>query len=360
MAGGLVKSGWDAVCLVLCAAVIGAYCGGCAAAKSSINEFNRMEVGGGPGASLIQLTELQKTGIGKRNTAPSRKTDVAATPVSEKNAAPSVPADSERTVPRNPDPLPATTKQDPPVKPGTSAAPSSARPVPALPAGSAKRETSAVPNPAGASTFPGTSSTASLAPDVPTTVLPLPRIDVTLPVLQEPSVGLAGPSGEDYSGGPRYRIGPEDVIRISVWENKELTLDVMVRPDGKISVPLIQDVQAEGLTAGELADLIERKLMVYVKDPHVSIIVLQVNATKFFVMGYVKSPGTYPLRGDVSVLQALSLAGGFTEFASPRRIRLVRKSGNRQEVRVINYYDLIGGGGEGNYLLRPGDTIVVP
>ena len=164
----------------------------------------------------------------------------------------------------------------------------------------------------------------------------------------------------DYSGGPRYRIGPEDKLRVSVWENKELTLDVVVRPDGKISLPLIQDVQAEGLTATELAGVINQKLLGYIKDPYVSVIVLEVNASKYYMIGYVRNPGTYPLRGDISILQALSLAGGFTDFASRKKIRLVRNRMGKQEVRVINYYDLIDNDPVSNYLLRPGDTIVVP
>jgi polysaccharide export outer membrane protein len=157
-----------------------------------------------------------------------------------------------------------------------------------------------------------------------------------------------------------YRIGPEDILRVSVWENKELTLDVVVRPDGKISLPLIQDVQAEGLTANELADVVHKKLEAFVKDPQVAVILLQVNAPKIFVIGSVAKPGPYPLRGETSVLQALSQAGGFTQFASPRSIKLVRGSGAKQVVRKINYYDIIDEGGEGNHLLFPGDTIVVP
>lgn len=157
-----------------------------------------------------------------------------------------------------------------------------------------------------------------------------------------------------------YKIGPEDVLHISVWENKDLTLEVVVRPDGMISVPLVQDVQAEGLTAAELADVIYQKLLVYLKEPQVSVIVKQVNAPKIFVIGNVVRPGPYPLRSDMSILQALSLAGGFTQFASPRSIKLVRGLGLKQEVRKINYYRLIDNVGEGNYLLLPGDTIVVP
>ncbi len=160
--------------------------------------------------------------------------------------------------------------------------------------------------------------------------------------------------------GPEYRMGPEDVLRISVWENKELTLDLVVRPDGKISMPLIQDVVAEGQTAMELSNTIHDKLLTYIKEPQVSVIVLQVNAPKYFVIGNVAKPGTFSLRGETSVLQALALAGGFTPFASPRNIKLIRNTAGKQEVRKINYNNMIDEGGEGNFLLKSGDTIVVP
>ena len=162
------------------------------------------------------------------------------------------------------------------------------------------------------------------------------------------------------STDPSYLLGPEDQLRISVWDNKELTLDLVVRPDGKISMPLLQDVPAEGLTATQLAANIQQGLSAYIVNPEVSVIVLQVNAPKFYMIGYVARPGTYPLRGDTSVLQALALAGGLTQFASPRSIKLIRAVGGKQEVRKINYYDIIEDGGEGNYLLKSGDTIVVP
>jgi polysaccharide export outer membrane protein len=161
-----------------------------------------------------------------------------------------------------------------------------------------------------------------------------------------------------HSASPDYRIGPEDVLHLSVWGNPDLTLDLVVRPDGMISLPLIQDVQAGGLTTTELSDRIHRKLLAFIKDPQVSVIVKEIQASRFHVMGYVFKPGTYPLRGDTSVLQALSLAGGSTQFASPRSIRLVRKAKGTQEIRAINYYDIIDSG-EGNWLLMPGDTIIV-
>lgn len=171
----------------------------------------------------------------------------------------------------------------------------------------------------------------------------------------------AKPPGEPplALSGPAYRIGPEDVLHVSVWGNQELTLDVTVRPDGKISMPLIQDVPAAGLTAAELSAVIRNRLLAYIKEPQVSVIVTQVNAPKVFVMGNVVRPGPYPLRSDMSVLQALSLAGGFTPFASLRSIKVVRNANGKQEVRKVNYYDMVEEG-EGNYLLLPGDTIVVP
>lgn len=160
--------------------------------------------------------------------------------------------------------------------------------------------------------------------------------------------------------GAQYRIGPEDMIRVSVWENIPLSLDVIVRPDGKISIPLIQDITAEGLTAVELGKQIHQKLLMFIKEPQVSVIVLQVNAPKFYVIGSVVRPGTYPLRSETSVLQALSIAGGFTQFASPRGIKVVRNKAGKQEVRKVNYYRMIEDEGEGNLLLKSGDTIVVP
>ncbi|MGA6993354.1 MAG: polysaccharide biosynthesis/export family protein [Candidatus Deferrimicrobiaceae bacterium] len=168
------------------------------------------------------------------------------------------------------------------------------------------------------------------------------------------------PAATENIGGPNYRIGPEDVLHIDVWDNEELTGDVTVRPDGKISMPLIQDIQAEGRTSAELADRIRDKLLSYIKNPNVSVIVREINAPKISIIGYVAKPGTYPLRGDLNVLQALSQAGGFTPFASPKKIKVIRYVSGNQEVRLINYYHLIEEGGEGHYLLKPGDTIVVP
>ena len=204
-------------------------------------------------------------------------------------------------------------------------------------------------------------------PAAPTPVAPIPAAPTPvapIPASPMPVAPVKGPeapaSVEPSLSGPQYRLGPEDQIRISVWENTQLTLDLIVRPDGKISMPLIQDVVAEGQTAAELATQIQQKLTAFIKEPQVSVIVLQINAPKFYVIGSVVRPGTYPLRGETSVLQALSLAGGFTQFASTRNIKLIRNTGGKQEVRKVNYNNMIDEGGEGNYLLKSGDTIVVP
>jgi polysaccharide export outer membrane protein len=210
-------------------------------------------------------------------------------------------------------------------------------------------------------------------PSFPTPTTPVPprgdpeNLEKEIP--RQASAGKVAPAGDipsssagkvTSSAGQQYRIGPEDILTVSVWGNKELTMDVIVRPDGKISIPLIQDIQAEGLTTSELADLIHQKLIPYIKDPNVSVIVKQINAPKFSIIGYVNKPGTYPMRGDVTLIQALSEAGGFTPFASPRKIKLVRNAGGKKEIRVFNYYDMIDKEGEGSVLLKSGDVIVVP
>ena len=211
----------------------------------------------------------------------------------------------------------------------------------------------------------GCSNKQTVRPDVPP-IKETPIVEVSVPASSasspvaakkgiEAAVSVATPPT-----GPQYKLGPEDQIRVSVWENAQLTLDLVVRPDGKISMPLIQDVTAEGQTVAELATHIQEKLTAFIKEPQVSVIVLQINAPKFYVIGNVVRPGTYPLRGETSVLQALSIAGGFTQFASLKSIKLIRNTGGRQEVRKINYYDVIGASGEGNLLLKSGDTIAVP
>jgi polysaccharide export outer membrane protein len=204
-------------------------------------------------------------------------------------------------------------------------------------------------------------------PEVPSTPpatarAPLPRPAKSEEVVQilPPAVLPVPAKEEQLSAINFYRIGSEDVIRISVWENPELTMDVTVRPDGNISLPLIHDVHAADLTPIELSDVISQNLKKFMKDPHVAVIVAQSNSQKIYLVGNVLRPGAFPLRHDMTVLHALSLAGGFTTFASPREMKLISGIGTKQEIRKINYYKMIEDIELGYYMLKPGDTIVIP
>ena len=159
-----------------------------------------------------------------------------------------------------------------------------------------------------------------------------------------------------------YRVGPEDVLDISVWKNADLSKVVIVRPDGKISLPLIGDLDAAGLTASQIKDEIVAKLKKYEETAVVSVIVQSVNSYRIFVVGEVKTPGPYLLKTKTSVLQAIALAGGFTQFASKNKIMLIRPRGNGTDDRIkLSFDDLVyGGDRQENLILKAGDTIFVP
>lgn len=158
-----------------------------------------------------------------------------------------------------------------------------------------------------------------------------------------------------------YLIGPEDTVEVMVWKNPDLSRTVIVRPDGKISLPLIGDVQAAGLTAIQLKDSITERLKLYYKDtPQISIILQQINSYSIYILGEVRNPGKYVVKTGTSFLQAITLAGGFTEFASKNRIMIRRKLENNEETYMkIKYNDLLAGI-QNNIMLKSGDTIVVP
>lgn len=162
--------------------------------------------------------------------------------------------------------------------------------------------------------------------------------------------------------GPTYIIRPEDVLDISVWHQPDLSFrGLPVRPDGKISLPLINDVQAAGLTAMQLGESITGKLKSYVKDPLVTVVVTGVNSQRYYVLGEVAHTGVFPLLPDLTVLQALSAAGGFTQFAKPKSIYILRMVNGKQEKFPFNYKDVIKGKDlQENIPLKPGDMIVVP
>ena len=159
----------------------------------------------------------------------------------------------------------------------------------------------------------------------------------------------------------QYVIGPEDILNINVWKEPELTLSVPVRADGKISMPLIHDVPVLGLTPIELKEEITKRLSKFVENPTVSVIVEEINSLKIFVVGNVNQPGVYEIDREINVLQAISMAGGFTEWAKKSKIKIFRKHGGVEKVIKVNYNKIISGKHpELNIPLQPGDSIVVP
>jgi polysaccharide export outer membrane protein len=159
--------------------------------------------------------------------------------------------------------------------------------------------------------------------------------------------------------GPEYVIGPEDALHIAVWREADLTASLPVRPDGKISLPLLDDVQAAGLTPKQLSDSITEKLKKYVADPRVTVVVTQINSKRIFINGEVLHPGPMPMLPSMTVLQALSSAG-LNQFAKIKGIYVLRTQNGKQQKLPVNYKKLLKGDIEQNYPLQPGDTIVVP
>jgi polysaccharide export outer membrane protein len=187
------------------------------------------------------------------------------------------------------------------------------------------------------------------------------------PAPATPAKTAASPASEKEAtpaanplAGPEYVIGPEDVLHVAVWNEANFTETVPVRPDGKISLPLINDVQAAGLTADQLtADLTER-FKKFISQPQVTVIVTQVNSQRIYVMGEVLRGGTYPLLPGMTVLQGLSDAGGFTPFANPKKTYVLRDNGGKQEKLPFDYKAVVKGKNpEQNVPLMAGDTIVV-
>ena len=159
-----------------------------------------------------------------------------------------------------------------------------------------------------------------------------------------------------------YKIGPQDVLRVDVWKEPEIARNGLpVRPDGKISLPLLNDVQAAGLSPLELSNVISEGLKKYMNNPQVTVTVLDINSRRVYVMGEVSRPGAFPLLPNMTVLQALGSAGAFTQFARTKGIYVLRTEGGKQVKYPFNYKDVIKGNHpEQNIELRSGDTIVVP
>jgi polysaccharide biosynthesis/export protein len=160
---------------------------------------------------------------------------------------------------------------------------------------------------------------------------------------------------------PGYVIGPEDVLSILFWREKNLSGDVLVRPDGRISLPLLNDIQAAGLTTDELREKVMAEANKFVEDPTATIVVKQINSRKVFITGNVSKPGLYALAGPLDVLQLIALAGGLLEYSDSSKIRVMRKENGAPAAHLFNYDEVAAGRNlKQNIELKPGDTVVVP
>lgn len=166
---------------------------------------------------------------------------------------------------------------------------------------------------------------------------------------------------QNVENDPAYKIGPQDVLRIDVWREDQLTRTVPVRPDGKVTLPLLNDVQAAGLTPMELATVIRGELKNYLNNPQVTVSVAEINSRRIYVTGEVARAGAFPLLPRMTVLQALSSSGGFTQFARIKNIHVLRTVNGKRVKLPFNYKDAINGKSpEQDIELQPGDVIVVP
>jgi len=169
------------------------------------------------------------------------------------------------------------------------------------------------------------------------------------------------PKEPDRSSEGEYLLHAGDVVQIFVWKEPDLTRDVTVRLDGRITMPLLGDIQASGRTPQELAKEITSKLAALIGNPVVTVSLTQPNSSRFFVIGMVNNPGGYPLTGRVTVLQALALAGGFKDFAKTDKILVIRSSSGAPTATPFNYKKIEDGSDLAqNVALRAGDTILVP
>ena len=180
-------------------------------------------------------------------------------------------------------------------------------------------------------------------------------------------LAAAGPKDADKKVAPgdpaptaEYRMSAGDKLRIEVYKDPQLSQSAQVRPDGKITLPLVGDIAAMGVTPIELRERLTTALKDYVNNPVVTVIVVEATSPTAYVVGEVNHPGPVVLQPNMTVLQALAVAGGLKDFADAKNIRILRKSLTGQNTVPFNYRDAIRGAGSSAVLLQPGDTVVVP
>ena len=158
-----------------------------------------------------------------------------------------------------------------------------------------------------------------------------------------------------------YLIGVEDVLTLIYWREKDLSAEAVVRPDGRISLPLVNDIQAAGLTPEQLRLNVTKAAEKFVQDPSVTVVVKQINSRRVYVTGMISKPGPYPLGGPTTVMQLIAMAGGVNEYADAENITILRNEEGRQSSIRFNYEDIKNRRRlEQNILLKPGDTVVIP
>jgi len=177
-----------------------------------------------------------------------------------------------------------------------------------------------------------------------------------------PSKTKATPAAPPSASAEEYMIGPDDLLAVNVWREPEISRNVLVRPDGKISLPLVGDLRAGGRTPVQLQDDIKGQLLNYLANPEVTVIVQEARSQKFNVLGEVEHPGSYPLSRSMTVLDAIAVAGGLRDFAKTRKIYVLRIKGDGSRARLrFNYKEVIKGQSlSQNIELQPRDTVVVP
>jgi len=174
-------------------------------------------------------------------------------------------------------------------------------------------------------------------------------------------VSLLLVSGTAVAAAPTYQLNPGDAILVSVWREEALQKEVRVLPDGSVTLPLVGRIEVGGLGAPEVATRIATKLKDYLPDPNVTVVITGIEGNRAYVLGKVPKPGPVVMAGPITVLQALSMAGGLDKFADEGAIKVVRRKGDAQEILQVVYKDLISGRDmTTNLLLKAGDTLIVP
>jgi polysaccharide export outer membrane protein len=202
------------------------------------------------------------------------------------------------------------------------------------------------------------------APQPPQTARPAPATPAPVQQPPAPAPTAGAPDAQAAAGvplPPGYIIGVQDVLNVNFWREKEMSGDVVVRPDGKISLPLLNDIQAAGLTPDQLREQLVKAATKFVADANATVVVREIHSRNVYITGQVAKPSTYSLTGDMNVLQLIALAGGLLEYADSKNIVIMRQENGKTQYYKFNYKDVVKQKDvKQNLVLKPGDTVIVP